>query len=426
MFKKTLRRLTIINSMVFLFIFIAFGVMLYTYVARQLFDDIDRAMEHKVEAFHINNGRPTSGLIPPVFFDPRILILLRDTEGRMVNLYPFPIEGISEIIAFFEKSQISQWQTRRIENHVYRILSLPYQYSDNILQRGNSQPSQIEEIIAVSIVDSEVAILRRFMIIILIGQAVGMMVIIPAGYYLAQRALVPIREAWEKQQQFVADASHELRTPLAVIKSNAELLLRHPQHTVEEETIRITNVVRETIRMSKLVSTLFTLARADANQIEIQVEPLMLSEVIIHVAQQFEPLAEMKNIRLQLDLQEEIELIGDKERLHQLFVILLDNSLKYTGSGGSISLLCYKKSNMAFIEVSDTGCGIEATDLPKIFDRFFRGDKVRSREAGGAGLGLAIAYWIVAKHRGKIWVDSQVSVGTQFHITLPCPPLTHG
>lgn len=426
MFKKTLRRLTMINSIVFLFIFIAFGVILYTYMARQLFDDIDQAMTHKVQAFHINHSRPNSGVVPPVFFDPRILILLRDTEGNVINLYPFPIEGIVEITAFFERRQINTLQTRRIEDHVYRILSLPYQYDDKILQRGTSGISHIQDIIAISIVDSEVAILRRFMFIILIGQLVGMMVIIPAGYYLAQRALVPIRKSWEKQQQFVADASHELRTPLTVIKSNAELLLRHPQHTIEEETIRITNVVRETIRMSKLVSTLFTLARADANQIEMQVAPLNLNEVITHVVEQLHPLAEMKKISLQIDLEDEIELMADKERLHQLFVILLDNAIKYTGAEGHISLLCYKQSNMAFIKVMDTGCGIEPADVPKVFDRFFRGDKVRSREAGGAGLGLAIAYWIVEKHGGKIWIESKVGSGTQVTMTLPCHPLTFG
>jgi len=419
MFKKTLHRLTLLNSIVFLLIFIAFGVMLYGYVARQLFNDVDDAMQRKVEAFHINNGHPGSGSNLLAFFDPRILILLRDVEGNIMNLYPFPITGIDEIMTFFHKDQSGKWETRRIEDHVYRILRVPYQYSDNMVIRSDATPHRIQEIIAVSIVDSEVAILRRFMLIILTSQFVGMMLIIPTGYYLARRALVPIRASWEKQQQFVADASHEMRTPLTVIKSNAELLLRHPEHTVEEETIRITNVIRETMRMSKLVSTLFTLARADANQVELQTAPLILREVIIPVVEQFQPLAEMKNIILQVEMQDEIELMADKERLHQLFIILLDNAIKYTLPQGRINLVCHKQSNMACIEIIDTGCGIGAEDLPKVFDRFFRGDKVRSREAGGAGLGLAIAHWIVEKHRGKIWVTSTLGSGSQFHINLP-------
>ena len=419
MFKKTRRRLTLLNSVVFLVIFIAFGVLLYGYVARQLFDDIDQDMVHKVNTFHISMARPGSGMAPMFFFEPRILILLRDTEGNVINLYPFQIESISEITTSLNQVQPDTLQTRRIEDHVYRIMSVPYSYVDNIVIRPDTTRHVIQEVIAISIVDSEVAILRRFMNIILVGQFVGMMLIIPSGYYLARRALVPIRAAWEKQQQFVADASHELRTPLTVIKSNAELLLRHPEHTIEEETIRITNVVRETIRMSKLVSTLFTLARADANQIELQVVPLSLSEVVIHVVEQFQPLAEMKNILLQIDMQDEIELVADREKLHQLFVILLDNGIKYTSGQGSIHLVCRKQSNMVFITVMDTGCGIGAEDLPRIFDRFFRGDKARSREAGGAGLGLAIAHWIIEQHGGEIRATSEVGIGTQIHITLP-------
>jgi len=419
MFKKILRRLTLLNSLVFLLIFIVFGVLLYGYVAHQLFDDIDQAMEHKVAAFRISSTRPGNGF-PLAFFEPRILMLLRDTEQNLTNLYPFQIQGIAEITAALEKDEAPKWQTRRIEGHVYRILSVPYEYSDNIvLREGIAHSAPIQQVIAISIVDSEVAILRRFMFIILASQCIGMMLIIPSGYYLARRALVPIQTSWEKQQQFVADASHELRTPLAVIKSNAELLLRHPEHTVEEETIRITNVVRETIRMNKLVSTLFTLARADANQLELQVALLSLNDIVIHVAEQFQPLAEMKNIVLQVDIQDEIELVADKERLHQLFVILLDNAIKYTAPQGNINLVCCKQSNMAFIKVIDTGCGIGPQDLPRVFDRFFRGDKVRSREAGGAGLGLAIAYWIVEKHGGQIWATSEVGIGTQFHINLP-------
>ena len=419
MFKKTLLRLTILNSIVFLVLFIAFGILLYGYVARQLFDDIDQAMKHKGKGFHISNGRPGSGIIPPVFFEPRILVLLRDREGHIINFYPFPIEGIAGIMSFFEKEHIDYAVTKKIENHSYRVLSFPYEDTDNVLLRGNEISSPITEVITISIVDAEVGILKKFMFIIVMGQLVGMMLILPAGYYLAQRALVPIRAAWEKQQQFVADASHELRTPLAVIKSNAELLLRHPEHSIEEETIRITNVIRETSRMRKLVSTLFTLARADANEIELQITFFNLQEVITSIVEQFQPLAKMKNITLSVSMKDEIKVAADKERIHQLLVIVLDNAIKYTYPQGKIHLVCYKQSSVAYIEVIDSGVGITAEDQSKVFDRFFRGDKVRSREAGGAGLGLAIAHWIVEKHGGKIWVESELGRGAQFNITLP-------
>jgi two-component system sensor histidine kinase CiaH len=419
MFQKTLRRLTLLNAMVFLVIFITFGGILYGYVARQIFDDIDESMNRKVDAFRIPNSRPRPGGAPPAFFDSRILILLRDVEGNIVNLYSYPIEGITpETLNFLKVAGAERWQTQRIENHVYRILNAPYPYEENVFVRDKKE-IRVKDIIAISIVDSEVAMLRRFAFIIFTGQVIGMTAIVLASYYLARRALVPIRAAWEKQQQFVADASHELRTPLAVIKSNAELLLRRPEHTIELETIRITNVIRETIRMSKLVSTMFTLARADADQIEIEAVPVILNDIITAVAEQFEPLTQMQGISLQVQCSERIMLVADRERLQQLFVILLDNAIKFTAESGLIQVICRKQSNVALMEVRDTGCGIPSADLPHIFDRFFRGDKVRPRKKGGAGLGLAIAQWIVEKHNGKIWVESEIGVGTQVYVTIP-------
>lgn len=405
--------------MVFLIIFLVFGGTLYGYVATQIFDDIDESMERKVDAFHIPNSRPRPGGPPPMFFDSRILILLRDIEGNIISLYTYPIEGISpQVVNFLEVGSKEKWKTQKIEDHVYRILNVPYPYNDESILIKD-KPTKVKDVIAISIVDSELAMLRRFMFIIFIGQVIGMTAIVLGSYYLARRALVPIKAAWEKQQQFVADASHELRTPLAVIKSNAELLLRRPEHTIELETIRITNVIRETMRMSKLVSTLFTLARADTNEIEIETVSVNLNEVIATVAEQFEPLAQIQGITLQVECSDTIWLVADQERLHQLFVILLDNALKYTCQSGCIQVICRKQSNMVLIEVRDTGCGIKASDLPYIFDRFFRGDKVRSRKNGGAGLGLSIAKWIVDKHKGKIWVESEAGTGTQVYVTLP-------
>lgn len=423
MFQKTLRRLTLLNAMVFLVIFIAFGGILYGYVNRQIFDDIDESMSRKVDSFRIPSSRPRRGGAPPVFFDSRILILLRDVEGNIINLYSYPIEGITpEALNFLKRTGKERWQTQRIDNHVYRILNAFYPYEENTFVK-DQKTIKVQDVIAVSIVDTEVAMLRRLLFIIFIGQVIGMTAIIVASYYLARRALVPIRAAWEKQQQFVADASHELRTPLAVIKSNAELLLRRPEHTIELETIRITNVIRETIRMSKLVSTMFTLARADADQIEIEAVPIIINDVIRTVAEQFEPLAQIQDITLQVQCGEEIMLMADRERLQQLFVILLDNAIKYTPPSGLIQVNCHIQSNMALMEVRDTGCGISATDLPRIFDRFFRGDKARPRKKGGAGLGLSIAQWIVEKHHGKIWVESEVGTGTQVYVTIPIEKL---
>lgn len=419
MFGKILRKLTLLNSAVFLLIFILFGGTLYGYVANQLFDKVDAAMWQKAESFRIVNGRPAPTMGPRAFFDPRVFIILRDANGGVINLYPFANEEFNEVSAFLSQSEHNKMQTQKIDEHYYRILSVPYRGGETRLMRPELGDHAIKEVIAVSIVDSELALLRNFVQVIVTGLVIGMLAIIIAGYYLAKRALVPIISAWDKQQQFVADASHELRTPLAVIKSNAELLLRHPDRTIEEESFRITNVVRESIRMSKLVSTLLTLARADANQLELNFSPIIINDIISGIVEQFKPLAELKGVSLEVSLCDHVELLADKERLQQLIVILLDNAIKYTPPNGSIKLSCRRQPHSVTLIVEDTGTGIAAEDLPRIFDRFYRGDKARSREQGGTGLGLSIAQWIVEKHGGKIKVDSEIGVGTQFQLNLP-------
>ncbi|WP_371378163.1 sensor histidine kinase [Sporomusa aerivorans] len=423
MFKRTLRQLSAMNSIVFLLIFMVFGTVIYGFVSYRLFDKVDDAMRFKAYNIRIVNGR----IAPPgrnrFLFDPRILILLRDNQGRIVNMpnnEDIDVERLVELVTQIPPEHIL---TKEIEDHAYRMINIPYRYEERVLMTDRG-PIPIDSIIAISIVDSEVASLKDLLIIIASGLVMGMLIIILAGYYLARRAMVPIQASWEKQQQFVADASHELRTPLAVIKSNAELMLRHPEHTVEEESIRVTNVVREVRRMTKLVTDLLTLARSDVNQTELKLEPVNMGEIIDTVAEQFVPLAEMDGLMLQAEASQELELTADRERLHQLLVILLDNAIKYTPSPGNIKITGGRQGSNIVVTVEDTGQGIPTEDLPRVFDRFYRSDKARSREKGGTGLGLAIANWIVEMHGGKIGVESKLGSGTRFSVTLPAKKVT--
>ena len=418
MFKRTLRRIAAMNSIVFMLIFVFFGTVIYGFVSYRLFDKVDDAMFLMANNFAIANGRFVPVSRNRALFDPRIFILLKDDKERVINLFPrdeFYVDDLSELVAQLPPDYI---QTRNFENHSYRILDIPFMYPDNILNTQQG-PIAVKRVIAVSIVDSEVASLRDLLIIIVSGLVTGMLIIVLAGYYLARRSMIPIQASWEKQQQFVADASHELRTPLAVLKSNAELILRHPNHTVEEESIRVTNIIREVRRMTKLVADLLTLARSDANQLEVKLEPTSVNEIVEIIAEQFIPLAEMEGLTLKVNLSEQLDMMADKERLHQLLVILLDNAMKYTPTPGEIQLMAAKQGNSVVIAVQDSGQGIATDDLPRVFDRFYRSDKARSREKGGTGLGLSIAKWIVEQHGGKISVDSKVGGGTKFSMVFP-------
>lgn len=423
MFQRTLLKLTAINSAVFLVIFLMFGATLYGYISYKLFDKVDDAMLQRAEGFRIVNGRPAFNLNKPgrpAIFDPRILLLLRDTDDNIINLFPLPpFVELDDLKSLVDDVKSGSLQTQKKGEHYYRVLSVPYTgVSANLALSGLGGRS-VQEVVVISIVDPEEHLLQRLFVIIVAGLVMGMAFIVWASYFLAQRALVPIRAAWDKQQQFVADASHELRTPLAVIKTNAELMLRHPQYTIEQESHRVSNVLRESTRMNRLVNSLLTLARADANQAELQMTPSNLRDIVQNIVEQFQPLAEMKSIALALETDNNLEMMADKERIHQLLVILMDNAIKYTQEHGSITLVCRRTAHGIQLEVRDTGIGISPQDLPRIFDRFYRSDRVRSREEGGTGLGLAIAKWIVEKHGGKIRVESSIGAGTSFIISFP-------
>lgn len=423
MFKRTLRRLTALNSLVFLLIFITFTSIIYGYLSFRLFDKVDESMRMQAEAFRVLNGRATQPRGRPIF-DPRIFVMLRSDDGRIVNLTPFRTEESSNLAAIAARIDMGDPQTIEYETHMYRGISVPYKQQERIL--NPEEKFVVTEVIAVSIVDSEVGLLNNLLWIIIGGLVVGMLVIILAGYLLARRAMVPIEAAWEKQQQFVADASHELRSPITGIHSNAELMLRHPERTIEQETYRIDNIMKESTRMTKLISSLLTLARSDANKAELYLGPVNISEVIEIAVEHFKPLEELNKITLTTNIQPDLTCMADQERLHQLIVILLDNAFKYTPEGGQVSVTAVKADKHIVFSVQDTGCGIAAENLPRIFDRFFRGDKARSRDKGGTGLGLAIAKWIVDKHRGKIEVRSESRKGTQFTVTIPIAKVRKG
>lgn len=416
MFQRTLRKLTMLISLVFLLIFIVFTSTIYGYISVRQFDQVDDAMRMQAQSFRLSSerGMPFRGRR---VFDPRIFLLLRSEDGRIANLAAFRNEDNANLAEIAAQSQIGEIETKEYETHVYRVLCVPYLHEEKLLR--TEENFVIKEVIAVSIVDTEIGLLNYLLWIIAGGLVTGMAAIIAASYYLAKRAMVPIEAAWEKQQRFVADASHELRSPLTGIYSNAELMLRHPENTVEQESNRIHTIMKESSRMTKLIASLLTLARSDANKTELQLSQVNLSELIELVSEHFRPLEELEQIQLQVKVVPGLQLVGDRERLHQLLVILLDNAFKYTPKGGRITIAGSKDDKNIVFSVQDTGCGIHPENLPHIFDRFFREDKARSRDKGGIGLGLSIAKWIVDVHAGKITSQSEPGSGTTFKVSLP-------
>jgi heavy metal sensor kinase len=232
--------------------------------------------------------------------------------------------------------------------------------------------------------------------------------------------LTRLETSFKEQQRFIADASHELRTPLAVLRGETEVALSKSR-TIEEYEESLALIKDEAERLSRIVEDLFILARqpVDAPALSMK-EPLSLNKVVKDCARAAQVLAMHKGVRLKTDADSpSIVLNGDDELLKRMMLNLLDNAVKYTPQGGEISVLLARQNGSAQIEVRDTGIGIHEADHERIFDRFYRVDKARSRALGGAGLGLSIARWIVELHGGKIEVDSVPGQGSNFIVELP-------
>jgi heavy metal sensor kinase len=227
-----------------------------------------------------------------------------------------------------------------------------------------------------------------------------------------------LEQSFAEVRRFTADASHELRTPLTAIRTEAEVALARP---LSEDDARqlVGSILEECGRLTRLTEQLLALAREDAGAARAAPEPVDLAALLRDVADVMRPLAEARGLRLVDETDGEVRAAGDPARLRQVFFNALDNAIKYTPAGGSVTVRTDRRGAEAVVTVADTGEGIAPEHLPRVFDRFYRVDKARSREQGGTGLGLSIAKGIVESHGGRIELDSSPGRGTTCTVTLP-------
>jgi len=228
--------------------------------------------------------------------------------------------------------------------------------------------------------------------------------------------LASLEEAYRSQQRFVADAAHELRAPLTSILGNVELVTRNPGMAEDERAEAVGYLASEARRLARMVDELLTLARADAGQ-ALELRPVELDRILLQALGEVGPLA--VDHRLKIAHVEPSQVQGDPDRLKQLILNLIDNSIKYTPARGLITVALKNEAATAVLTVEDNGVGIPEDDLPHVFERFYRADKARGRDPGGSGLGLAIAAWIVGQHEGDISIESATGRGTRVAVRLP-------
>ena len=227
-----------------------------------------------------------------------------------------------------------------------------------------------------------------------------------------------LHASFAQVRQFSADASHELRTPLTVIRGEIELALRSKKSPDEYRRV-LESTLEEILRLTSIINNLLTLAKAEQGLTTADFSEVDLKSLVEELYEDSTVLAEGKNITVTLKTNAPITIVGDRTRLRQLFLNLIDNAIKYTPEGGTVTLAMEQQNGSVFFRVEDTGIGIPPEDIGKIFDRFYRVDKARSRELGGTGLGLSIAKWIAELHRGTITVSSEPQKGSVFTVQLP-------
>lgn len=348
---------------------------------------------------------------PPAFSDGTVaapqlsadFILELDWDGNLVEIQSvFDIEEtVYQEAAQYVKAAEKDWGRIRSEDTLWQYKRI-----------GTTDGYRV----AFMDVSAEYNVLARMILVFGVVGLLCLLLIFFICLFFANRAIRPIEEAWEKQKRFIADASHELKTPLTTINANIDVLLTQPAS--EEQTKWMHYIKGETERMTKLTNDLLYLARMERNDEEMGGEPVSLSEITEQTVLAEEAVAFEKQIIMEEEIADDLYVLGVRDKLQQLLLILLDNAVKYGEEGGKIRIRLKKEERTVLLSVYNSGNSIKAEECEKIFDRFYRSDASRDRKNGGYGLGLSIAAAIVKQMKGRIWAEG-IENGTIFYVRFP-------
>ncbi len=398
MFNKLQREFVKINMSLLTTVFVVIFAVVYVLTAVSG----ERQTDFAMESMMFSTGRP--GPDKPAMASS--IVVEMDNEGRIVKTNTVVNFGSDTI----EEAAAAAYQSDKKSAHL-DIGDSNYAFLKHTTDYGT-------KIVFVDRTSQQQALNNLLIIFVVVGTiSLGLLYLI--SIYFANRAITPIKEMFEKQKQFIADASHELRTPLTVIKTNASLILSNRDQSVASQLKWLEYISLQSDRMSDLVDDMLSLARYDYSEPAVFLSDFNLSKTLTGTLLSFEAVLFENNINLDTRIDPDIVMNGDKESIKRLINILIDNAAKNTPDGGSISVSLTSEKNLIELVVSNTGMGIPQEYIEKIFERFYRVDTSRSRESGGYGLGLAIAKSIAEQHRGRIYARSREGIDTSFIVELP-------
>lgn len=430
--KKQFIKLVISNMLAFILVYAILGAMLSTIIGRFFYNDLENEL-----IICKRENEKTIGKVQGEYRvnvdNARIKVMLFDKDynrlaySRDLLNYVIPDYGLNQVVApeivtsYIDSAEIFKindfedeiiyHEQNKVEYTIYNFITLTFEVDSKFADEVKFCKLLIMNNGEIGIRNN---ILRIYMIVSSILVVLGMV----ASIILSKRAIKPISQNMHKQMQFVSDASHELRTPLAIVQSKLENILTKTNASVYDVSEDIAISLKEVSRLSKLTTDLLSLTRSDNGVSVINFDTYEIDEVLLDTILIFKEMAELEGKKLDYEI-EEFSFLFDREKIIQLMVILLDNAIKYTSKNDSIEVKIIKEGSDCLINVSDTGIGINEETKKRIFERFYREDKARSRETGGNGLGLAIGKNIVMLHGGKITVSNNKPKGTSFDIRLP-------
>lgn len=406
--KKQILKNVILNLITFSVVFYILCIFIYAQFNSSLYISADTALEKFIVHESEEVGRRLPNGVTEIRVsvedqNPRLIFIRRNENGRI-------LDDNNNLNNIFEDTGFDINNL----NTIYEINIGGYYFRGVNYKLNNGFYNQV-----LINVDSEKMIEQRFIKNLLISTVLSLVSVYIASHFLARKTLKPIIDSWKKQTQFVQDASHELRTPLAIIKAKQENLLERPDDKIIDNIEDIGCTLQEVDRLTKLIKELMELARNDSNKQTLNKENFMLDTEIKSIIELYKEVARTEEKEFLLDLKYNEEISADLNKIKELLIILLDNSLKYTEEHDSIEVKTYKKDNRCVIEVLDTGIGISKEAIDHVFERFYREEKSRTRSKGGMGLGLSIAYNIVELHKGTIKFDKAREKGTRVIVRLP-------
>ena len=448
-FKSIRTRLTLWYLAIIVVLLLLFSSVAYFMLYYNLYNNLDNSLQSRA------NELNTITVVAP---KPNELLLSFSANGALTQEFPSGVIDASKLSGLIKQAlsgQTAYLTSVTTDNQGVRL------YATTFLNPFNGQPV----VIVVGQLTTEITTVLHTFVYVIVFAMVGVIVLAGlGGLFLANRVLKPVQEitktaqkiegsdlsqriavntddelgrlastlnemigrleeAFNRQRQFTADASHELRTPLAIMQAEATLALSK-ERTSDDYRKSLETISQESDYMSSVIGKLLFLARSDAGKEQLNFEDVELKELITGLSANIEALAQDKGLKFTVDAKEDLTVSGDKVKLRQLFINILENAVRYTPADGNISVSLVEKDSNAVVSISDTGIGIPPEHLSHIFERFYRVDKARARADGGVGLGLAIAKIITESHKGKIEVESEVGKGTTFKISIPLKDTT--